>query len=118
MAYIIKISGGTELKIDREEMKTVIEGVEAGSRLVKVKSGMFNPSFISAIEPDYKRLEGLDALDKLPDMFERIGNMASIEDIIAERLEAPKEPEKDLGKIREMLDRNKPDFLKNKNTDK
>ena len=114
MAYKICLSNKSELKIDREELETVTKGMEDGARLIKVKSGIFNPSFIVCIEPDYNRLEGLKALDKLPDMFDRIGHMASVEEI-AERVRLNSaEEEKPLSKdeMKEKLTRFKPDFIR------
>lgn len=112
MAYKISLSNKAEIQIDRDELEIVTKGIEAGVRLIKVRSGMFNPSFIVSIEPDYSRLEGAKGLPKeLPDMFNRIGSMKSFKEITEQlRLES-NEPQVPREKIKEFLV--KPDFLKN-----
>lgn len=112
MAYKVTLSNKSSIPIDREELESVKKGIETGARLIKVKSGIFNPAYIVSVEPDYKRLEGIRALDHLPDMFERIGKMKTIEELAEEKkleLEAPKVPQE---KIDKLLKKYKPNFLK------
>lgn len=118
MAYKVCLSNKSEIKIDHDELPGIVEGIESGARLIKVRSGMFNPSFIVCIELDENRLEGLKFLPKkLPDMFQRIGGMTQIGDVISDRIEIgdPKEILPSPDEVREMIDRNKPEFLKHKN---
>lgn len=112
MAYKISLSNKTDIQIDHDELESVKNGIETGARLIKVRSGMFNPSFIISIEPDHKRLEGMKYLPKkLPDLFNRVGKMTRFEDINIQ-IEGPKEPVVPVEKIKEFLGE-KPEFLNN-----
>lgn len=52
----IILSNKSEIKIDDDELPTVIEGIQRG-RPIKVRQGIFNPSFFVSIVPDRDRIE-------------------------------------------------------------
>ena len=54
MKYLIELSNKREIPIDGDELLNVIEGIKTGSP-VKVRQGIFNPSFFVAIVEDQER---------------------------------------------------------------
>jgi hypothetical protein len=55
-AYKIILSNKTEIQIDEDELKFVVEAINTKS-MCKVRQGLFNPSFLVAIVEDEQRLE-------------------------------------------------------------
>ena len=53
--YLIELSNKTKIAIDPEELDSVIQGIKSGFP-VKVKQGIFNPSFFICIVKDEKRI--------------------------------------------------------------
>lgn len=102
MAYKIYLSNKTNIQIDRDELETVTNAIQSGVKFFKVKSGIINPSYIVSIEPDYDRLNK-KGLDELPDMFNRIGKMKKISEMLPEKIEPA-----DTKRIAEYLDKYKP----------
>lgn len=54
--FKILLSDKQEIEIDEQEFNSIIPNLEKG-RLVKVKQGIFNPSFIIAIVPTQKQIQ-------------------------------------------------------------
>lgn len=75
MKYLIQLSSKVEIPIDDDELSIVLEGIKTGSP-VKVRQGIFNPSFFVAIIEDKERrplnhfTEGLKEQTNLPDIFD------------------------------------------------
>ena len=55
-AYKVILSNKIEIKIDQDELQGVIDIMGSGS-IVRVRQGIFNPSFVVAIVEDEDRLE-------------------------------------------------------------
>ena len=55
-AYKVILSNKTEIKIDEDELRFVLEAINTKS-VCKVRSGIFNPSFLVAIVEDEERLD-------------------------------------------------------------
>ena len=55
MNYVVKLSDRTEIQIDGEELEAVLTGIRSGNP-VRVKQGIFNPSFFTAIVLDEDRV--------------------------------------------------------------
>lgn len=74
MKYIVKLSNKAEIQIDEDEVARVVDGLKSGT-LVKVRQGIFNPSFFVAVVEDENRKpidhysEGLIERKNLPDIF-------------------------------------------------
>jgi hypothetical protein len=64
-AYVIKMSAGVDIHIDASEVEKVMTGLKTGNS-VKVRQGIFNPSFYVAIVEDRQRIES--ELRKLRDI--------------------------------------------------
>lgn len=77
MKYIVKLSNKAEIPIDEDEVPRVVEGLKSGT-LVKVRQGIFNPSFFVAVVEDEKRkpinhyFDGEIERPNLPDIFTNI----------------------------------------------
>ena len=77
MKYIVKLSNKAEIPIDEDEVQRVVEGLKSGT-LVKVRQGIFNPSFFVAVVEDETRkpihhyFEGQIERPNLPDIFTNI----------------------------------------------
>lgn len=64
-AYIVRLSGNIEIKIDQDELMKVVSGIH-GKQSIVVRNGMINPSFYIGIVADEKRIENwLDDLKYL-----------------------------------------------------
>lgn len=61
--YIIRLSDKTEIRLDEDELPLVIQGIQAG-KPVKVRQGIFNPSFYVAVVLDRERIK--EYLEKNP----------------------------------------------------
>lgn len=55
-AYIVKLSDKSEVKIDADEVQNVVSGIQSGQP-VKVRRGIFNPSFFVCLIEDVDRLK-------------------------------------------------------------
>jgi hypothetical protein len=95
-AYKVVLSTRTEIKIDEDEIANVIEGIKSG-KVVRVRQGIFNPSYFVCIERDSDRIERfLD--DTKHDTGKRLKGITLLKDILEDvkvRLlpEAPRRPE-------------------------
>lgn len=56
MTYIVKLSDKSEVKIDADEVDKVVAGIQSGMP-VRVKQGIFNPSFFVCLIRDDERLQ-------------------------------------------------------------
>lgn len=114
MAYKIILSTKSEFQIDKDELQVVIDGMQSGSKFIKVKSGIFNPSYLASIEIDTKRIEGEKYLRELPDLFEKVSRIPTEEEFKKTlRLETADENSEEMRLRRaDLVDKYKPDFLK------
>ena len=63
-AYIVKMSG-LSVKIDQEEVNSVVEGIMSG-RPIKVRQGIINPSYYIGIVEDNERIKTyLDEMNRV-----------------------------------------------------
>ena len=83
--YKIKLSNGADIPIDEDEVEIVVAGIQSG-RVVRVRQGIFNPSFfVAMIIDEQRKMQWIDAnryrtvqekdnsaLLPLPDMFKGI----------------------------------------------
>jgi len=63
-AYLIELSNKRTIQIDPKELDSVLEGIKSGNP-VKVKQGIFNPSFFVDIVLDEKRITEIIEENKL-----------------------------------------------------
>lgn len=74
MKYLVQLSNKTKIPIDEDELQNVLAGIQAGNP-VKVRQGIFNPSFFVTIVEDEDRqpinhfTDGLVERPNLPDIF-------------------------------------------------
>lgn len=54
LCYLIQLSNKQSIQIDQDELSIVLKGIQKGYP-VKVKQGIFNPSFFICIVEDIKR---------------------------------------------------------------
>ncbi len=54
MKYLVELSNKREIPIDEDELPRVLAGIKSGNP-VKVRQGIFNPSFFVAIVGDSSR---------------------------------------------------------------
>lgn len=55
-AYLVQISGGTSIQIDEDELPKVIYAIQNG-KVAMVKQGVINPSYVTCVVEDKKRVE-------------------------------------------------------------
>lgn len=55
-AYLVQMSRGEPVQIDQEELPKVIASMQSGKPCV-LKCGIVNPSYITSVVPDGKRME-------------------------------------------------------------
>jgi hypothetical protein len=99
-AYKVILSTKHEIKIDADEVASVIEGIKTGS-IVRVRQGIFNPSYFVCIERDKDRIDRFLEDTKYDDarsLSKRRAGMLPLADILEDvklkRLpEAPRRPE-------------------------
>ena len=53
---VVTLSGGVKLQVDADELPKLLEGIQSGG-VVKVRQGVFNPSYFISITEDSKRVE-------------------------------------------------------------
>ncbi len=58
MTYLIELSNKTKIQIDPDELESVLQGIKSGNP-VRVRQGIFNPSFFVSIVEDTKRIKAL-----------------------------------------------------------
>lgn len=58
MPYIIELSNGSKIKLDSDELPNVIEGIQRKA-VVKIRQGLFNPSFFVCVVEDKERVTEL-----------------------------------------------------------
>ena len=85
MKYLIKLSNKTDIQIDEDEVEIVLQGITTG-KAVKVRQGIFNPSFYIAIIEDLERVgkyqEALNSWERTVNRIEenkpRLGELKDI----------------------------------------
>lgn len=95
-AYKVVLSTRHEIKIDEDEVAKVVEGIKSG-HIVRVRQGIFNPSYFVCIERDGERIERFLEDTKYDDRKRRGGilPLADILEDVKTRLlpQAPSRPE-------------------------
>lgn len=76
--YIVNLSGGNPISIDEDELEKVMRGINTGA-VVKVRQGLFNPSFFISLTRDDARIaryqsdnqyrQDAKPIGTLPDIF-------------------------------------------------
>lgn len=85
-AYKVILSTKHEIKIDEDEVAKVLEGIKSGS-IVRVRQGLFNPSYFVCIERDKDRLERFFEDTKYDDarsVAKRRAGLTPLADILAD----------------------------------
>ena len=77
MKYFVQLSNKTEVPIDEDELQNVLTGIQSGSP-VKVRQGIFNPSFFVAIVEDYSRRPLSVYNGDKPPLIQERGNLPDI----------------------------------------
>ena len=64
MAYLIKMMGDFDVKIDKEELPKLIEGLKRGVPVV-LKQGIISPNCFRGVVEDNERLEEINRINTL-----------------------------------------------------
>ena len=79
--YLVQLTNKAEIPIDEDEVDNVIAGISTG-KVVKVRQGIFNPSYFVAMIVDQKRIERYYSDNQYRNQGERENReLAPLEDI-------------------------------------
>lgn len=66
-AFIVKMSNGLDVRIDPDEVNSIVEGIMSG-RPIKVRQGIINPSYYIGIVEDERRIKTyLEEINQIAD---------------------------------------------------